>query len=609
MMKRFILLTPLLFAGLSWASAQTRITGKVTDRGTGEPVSFVTVAVKGTTIVAGTSSDGDYAIDVPAGAETLVFSFVGYDNMEEPINGRTVINVSMKETATSLDAVVVTGYGNITKSAFTGSASTISTSKLANVPSISLESKLAGAAAGVKLASSSGQPGAMESVRIRGAGSIAASNEPLYVIDGVPMLTGNASGFSYSQTGNSLLSTINSNDIESITIIKDAGAASLYGSRAANGVIVITTKSGTSAKSSVSLRADFGFSDMAINYRPTLGGDERREILHAGLVNYMRDQNSQQTDPSKIQNPSEYANTEIDKYAEKPWSGWANWRDLVIRRGKQRNYEVNVQGSNDRTNFYSSLAYSQIEGITLKSDLNRITGRLNLNHKATDKFTFGLNTMYTNTKQNVYSEGTSYASPLMAISMAASPQDYPRNEDGTFNTTRKFLAMNNPRIVHRKKLSRSVERTVFVTRIILRRSRHRNRHKRTCIRRPFTVNVLFRIGVHRVQTKGKFIGCLVVQIQTTGDTIQVRFKSNTLYLRICQRRIKICPIVRSLNVNLVIALFAPSYDQIAPIRPTRPRLFGVFVYLRVRIFGGILYLGRIRLLRVLIPHVIHQACM
>jgi TonB-linked SusC/RagA family outer membrane protein len=439
-----VLLCLLLFGATAAAKAQRTVAGRVADVNDGAPLSTVSVTVKGSNVGVISGADGSYSIVLPGGSDVLVFSFVGYSTVEESVGERTVVNVSMREEATSLDAVVVTGYGNITRTAFTGSASTISTSRLENLPSISLESKLAGAAAGVKLGTSSGQPGATESVRIRGAGSIAASNEPLYVIDGVPAITGNASGFSYSETGNSLLSTINSNDIESITIIKDAGAASLYGSRAANGVIVITTKSGAAARSSVNFRADFGFSNMAVNYRPTLGGDERRAILLSGLINYMTEQNATQTDPSKIEDAAEYASREIGKFAEKPWSGWTDWRDLILRTGKQNNYEVNVQGSNDRTSFYSSLAYSRIEGITLHSQLDRITGRINLNHRITDRLGFGINATYANSKQQVNSETTSYASPIMAISMTASPQDYPRNEDGTFNTTKKFPSMNTP---------------------------------------------------------------------------------------------------------------------------------------------------------------------
>lgn len=193
---------------------------------------------------------------------------------------KPVVKITLKPDTEVLDEVVVTGYGNFKKSSFTGAASSITTEKLQDVPSLSVQDKLAGSVAGVQITSTSGQPGAVESVRIRGMGSINAGNDPLYVIDGVPVMTGDASEFTYSQSGNSLLSTINSNDIESMTVIKDAAAASLYGSRAANGVIVITTKKGASGKLKLNVRADWGFSNKAIDYRPILNGEDRRDILY-----------------------------------------------------------------------------------------------------------------------------------------------------------------------------------------------------------------------------------------------------------------------------------------------------------------------------------------
>ena len=182
---------------------------------------------------------------------------------------KPVVKITLKPDTEVLDEVVVTGYGNFKKSSFTGAASSITTEKLQDVPSLSVQDKLAGSVAGVQITSTSGQPGAVESVRIRGMGSINAGNDPLYVIDGVPVMTGDASEFTYSQSGNSLLSTINSNDIESMTVIKDAAAASLYGSRAANGVIVITTKKGASGKLKLNVRADWGFSlpDMSVVFK------------------------------------------------------------------------------------------------------------------------------------------------------------------------------------------------------------------------------------------------------------------------------------------------------------------------------------------------------
>lgn len=217
-------------------------------------------------------------------AETLLISFVGMKQQEVAVKPHVV--VVLHPDSEILDEVVVTGYGNFKKASFTGAASTVNTGNLENVPVISVEEKLSGSVPGVSLSSSSSNPGAVSSIRIRGMGSINAGNDPLYVIDGTPVTSGNVSEFTYSDAGTNILATLNTNDIESITVIKDAAAASLYGSRAANGVIVITTKSGSQGKTKVNFRSDWGFSNMAISYRPQLSGDERRELLWTGLKNY-----------------------------------------------------------------------------------------------------------------------------------------------------------------------------------------------------------------------------------------------------------------------------------------------------------------------------------
>ena len=170
-----------------------------------------------------------------------------------------------------MDEVVITGYGTFKKSAYAGSAASVKGETLKDVPAISFKDLLQGNAPGVQFTSSSGQPGASSSLRIRGMGSFNASNSPLYVIDGVPMRSGTINTMS-SDAGLDIMSTINSSDIESVTVIKDAAAASLYGSRAANGVVLITTKKGKAGKPSISLKADWGSSDFAMDYRPIMGG-------------------------------------------------------------------------------------------------------------------------------------------------------------------------------------------------------------------------------------------------------------------------------------------------------------------------------------------------
>ena len=191
-----------------------------------------------------------------------MISFIGLESQEVKI--QPVVKVVLHSDSEVLDEVIVTGYGTFKKSSFTGAASTMSPDKLKDVPTVSMEDKLAGSIPGVQISSFSGAPGATTSIRIRGMGSMNAGNDPLYVIDGTPMLSGNISGFNdpatgggYNSTGTNILSTLNSNDIESITVIKDAAAASLYGSRAANGVIVITTKKGAAGKTQFNFRSDW----------------------------------------------------------------------------------------------------------------------------------------------------------------------------------------------------------------------------------------------------------------------------------------------------------------------------------------------------------------
>lgn len=417
-----MLLLSLLFISVGIITAQTQVSGVVVDE-TGETVIGATILIKGTSQGTVTDYDGNFVLNTPVNA-TLVISYVGMNTQE--IVATANMHIVMLTDSELLEEVVVTGYGSFKKSTFTGAASNVSTERLQDVPSLSVSSKLAGGAAGVQITSTSGQPGAVESVRIRGMGSINASNEPLYVIDGVPMSTGDAGGFSYSQGGSSLLSTINANDIESITVIKDAAAASLYGSRAANGVIVITTKKGKAGNTKFSFKSDWGFSDMAVDYRPVLNGEDRRAVLHHGFVNYRLNAGASEADAIA------FADKNIDGYASQPWSGYTDWKDILFKKGAHQNYEFSAQGGSENTQFYTSLAYTEQEGITPNSAYERFTGNASLNHTA-GKFKFDFSTFFTKTNQEQISEGTGYASPIMVVAMTASPSTYPYNEDGSYS--------------------------------------------------------------------------------------------------------------------------------------------------------------------------------
>ena len=271
MKRKLMLLLTCLFVGIGLVTAQiTKVTGTVISEEDGLPVVGASILVKGTTVGTVTDMDGKFTLsNVPSSAKTLVVSFIGMATQEVAI--KQTVNITLKSDAEVLEEVVVTGYGNFKKSSFTGSASNVSTEKLQDIPTVSVQDRLAGSVSGVQITSTSGQPGAVASVRIRGMGSFNASNSPLYVIDGVPVQSGSVAATS-SDSGFDIMSTLNNSDIENITVIKDAAAASLYGSRAANGVILISTKKGKSGKAQISLKADWGSNDFAMDYRPVMGG-------------------------------------------------------------------------------------------------------------------------------------------------------------------------------------------------------------------------------------------------------------------------------------------------------------------------------------------------
>lgn len=357
-------------------------------------------------------------------AGTLVISFIGLQTQEVDI--KPVMKVVLQSDAEVLDEVVVTGYGSFKKASFTGAASTVNTGALEDIPVISVEDKLAGGVAGITISQASSNPGGVSNIRIRGMGSINAGNDPLYVIDGTPVTSGDGSEFgdAYNDAGTNVLATLNTNDIESITVIKDAAAASLYGSRAANGVIVITTKSGSAGKTQINFRSDWGFSNMAINYRPMLSGDARREMLWTGLKNY-----ALYSEGLADAAASSFADTEIDKYAAKPATGWTDWKDLLFQNGGHQNYQLNVSGGNDRTRFYASMSYTKQDGIVQNQGLERFTGNANLTHTF-NRFTLQVTSQISKMRQSKTLEGTSYDGAVANYAFFQSPSTSAYDEEG-----------------------------------------------------------------------------------------------------------------------------------------------------------------------------------
>ena len=240
---RFLGLCFLLLGVMHSTMAQRVITGKVSSVTDGTALPGVNVVVKGSNNGTSTDANGQYSISVPSGTVTLTFSFIGLESQDITVGqGRSVVNVEMAESATELTQVVVTGYNQTQRKDIIGSITTIKSDKFKDIPVVGVDQALQGQAAGVQISQSSGTPGGGISVRIRGNTSISASNRPLFIVDGVPIYDGPVSGRSFGGQQDNAISIINPNDIESIEVLKDASAKAIYGSRGANGVVLITTK-------------------------------------------------------------------------------------------------------------------------------------------------------------------------------------------------------------------------------------------------------------------------------------------------------------------------------------------------------------------------------
>lgn len=424
---------------------KSTLSGTVLDE-TGEPIIGANILVKGTTNGTTTDMDGHFSLEVDRTPTTLIVSYIGYTKQEIKASAGKLIRIAMIPDNNVMEEVVVTGYGTFKKSAYAGSASTVKTGELKDLPAVSFTSMLEGNAPGVQVTSASGQPGASTSIRIRGMGSFNASNSPLYVIDGVPVISGNIDATG-SDAGLDIMSTINNSDIENITVIKDAAAASLYGSRAANGVILITTKSGKTGKAQISFKADWGFSDFAMDFRPVMGGEERREYYYNGLHlkgerDYMK-KHPNATEEELQKAGVTYADKYIDNYAPIPWCGYTDWDDVLFRTGKRSNYEASLAGGTDKFKYYSSLAYTKQDGIVKTSGLERVSGRVNVDFDATERLSVGAKILFSTVNQEVYDEGFVYTSPFYSSRNWATPSDPVFNEDGTWN--RDFIRKGNDR--------------------------------------------------------------------------------------------------------------------------------------------------------------------
>ncbi len=406
-MKRlFLLALAILSVGVMFA--QTKVTGRVTSGEDGSPVSFASVVVKGTTNLATSGDDGDFVLnDVPADA-VLVFSSIGFRTIEVPVNGKSVVNAILPPDTEALDEVMVVAYGTVKKGSYSGSATVVKDDALKDAPVMSFESVLSGKAPGVQVAAASGQPGAMADISVRGFGSFNAGNAPLYVIDGIPATSGDQSSGNIST---SAMSFLNPSDIESITILKDAAAASLYGSRASNGVILITTKKGKQGKVTSTFKASLGVSYFAYDNYPLASDAQTEELHRQAWYNYgMRNPNAWKSyntleDYVAAKVEANYPSRDESKYIYK------DWEDVLFRKGISQNYEYNISGGGEKGRIYASVAYQDQQGLTSIENLQRVSTTINGEAKLNKAIRLGGNLQYAWTFQEGHQEDHSKDDP------------------------------------------------------------------------------------------------------------------------------------------------------------------------------------------------------
>jgi TonB-linked SusC/RagA family outer membrane protein len=397
------LFSMMLFLSAVMFAQDRRITGKVTDE-SGNPVQNATVMVVGGTQGVSTDAAGNFAISVPGGAKALRVSAVGFGARDMGIGSQSTLNISLVSEARQMDDVVVVAYGTARRETFTGSAAKISAKDIQNRPLTNVANALIGAAPGVAAVTANGQPGSAPAIRIRGFGSVGASNDPLYVVDGVPFT--------------SAISNINMDDVESISILKDAATTSLYGSRAANGVVMITTKKGRKGRSQVSVKVNTSLTDRAIpdysrvdafQYYPLMWEAYRNSLAYrasnpVALAQASSIASGQVAGQNGIVDLLGYNPFDVARNTVMNTDGTLNpnakliyrpedldWFRPVSRTGLRNEYSLNYSGGSERTDHFVSFSYMKEEGYITRSDFERFNARVNINSQLSNWFKVGMN--------------------------------------------------------------------------------------------------------------------------------------------------------------------------------------------------------------------------
>jgi len=425
-MRKISLFLSFLVLLIGQLAAQGRvITGTVTDAG-GVPIAGASITIKGSTRGTSSGTDGAFTISVPSSAKTLIITAINFQPFEVGIQNKTTIGtISLKLGDASLNEVVVVAYGTQKKTNITGAVATINGNLVADKPFASADKALQGATAGLQASSANGIPGSATDIRIRGIGSINADASPLWVIDGIIAITGD---LTTNTTSANALSGLNPDDIESITVLKDAAATSIYGSRAANGVIIVTTKKGKAGKAKINFSTEVGRNSVAFsnkNNRP-LNTPEFHKLLIESIMNTDSTLTSAQadaliTDPNNgLGLPADWAKTNTD------------WLHQVTRTGKQEQYNLSISGGNEKTQYFASAGYFNQDGTTIATYFKRYNGNLSLSSKLNDKITFtaGLNGSYS---YQLSPPGSAAFSSPVSGAFFLPPWYSPYNKDGTLD--------------------------------------------------------------------------------------------------------------------------------------------------------------------------------
>ncbi|MCD0487407.1 TonB-dependent receptor [Pedobacter sp. MC2016-14] len=428
--------TPVTPVATPAPTVQDSVKGTVFDA-TG-PLPGVIVSVKGTDAKTGTDAQGRYRI-AASGTSTLIFSFVGFSPKEEPVKNRKTVDILLQTQSKVLNEVQVvgTGYGTVNRSKLTSSVSSIGAGQIKNEVLPTISQAIQGKAGGVQVTQKSGSPGGGLNIRVRGTTSINASSDPLYVVDGIPVnSTTNFTGgsdfnFGGGTQGINILASINPSDVQSVEVLKDAASSSIYGARAANGVVLITTKKGQAGASTFSFNAYEGFSQVP--------NERKYKFMNtAEYQDYMRDFYQYMTDnagnPTPMAPPASIlANSNIN----------TDWQNEIFRTAPTRNYELSASGGSDKTQYYTSVGYMRQGGVIQNSDFSRISARLNLDHQHSEKLRFSARINLTRAlNDRVQEENSKEGSTKNGI---AAPPNLPvYNADGSYALDQVTLNRENP---------------------------------------------------------------------------------------------------------------------------------------------------------------------